>query len=241
MIQIKENPAPKLKMPSFSVDGELHPRLNDFEVTKLMNKNNFTLFLGKAGSGKTSLMTGLIGTKKGGFKHIFDTIFVFMPASSRSSMKDSFFDKYLPPDQLFDELTHTDLQQAYDIAKENASEGLRTLMIFDDVQKSIKGECERLFLSIVNNRRHALINIFLCCQNYFSIPKLVRSGLTSIFCFKSSKEEMEAIFIEQIEQHRKLFMEIMKLCFKKPHDFLFIDTNSQRLFTNFDEIIISEK
>jgi hypothetical protein len=52
---------------------------------------------------------------------------------------------------------------------------------------------------------------------------------------------MEAIFIEQIEQHRKLFMEIMKLCFKKSHDFLFIDTNSQRLFSNFNEIVISEK
>ena len=59
-INIKQNKKPKLCMPSFNVDNELSSKLNEYEITKLMNKSNFTLFLGVAGSGKTSLMTSLM-------------------------------------------------------------------------------------------------------------------------------------------------------------------------------------
>jgi DNA replication protein DnaC len=63
-INIKQNKKPKLCMPSFNVDNELSSKLNKYEITKLMNKSNFTLFLGKAGSGKTSLMTSFLKTKQ---------------------------------------------------------------------------------------------------------------------------------------------------------------------------------
>ena len=42
-------------MPKFSVDTELDSKLNDYEITLLMNKSNFTLYLRNAGSGKSSL------------------------------------------------------------------------------------------------------------------------------------------------------------------------------------------
>jgi len=53
-MNIIKNPIPKLKMPTFSVDTKLDKKLDDYELTKLMNKSNYSLFLGKAGSGKTS-------------------------------------------------------------------------------------------------------------------------------------------------------------------------------------------
>jgi DNA replication protein DnaC len=86
-ITVIQNKEPKLKLPKFNVDTELDERLNDYQLQSLMNKSNFTLFLGRAGSGKTSLMTGLLGTsvKNGGFKKVFHTVIVFMPSSSRSS------------------------------------------------------------------------------------------------------------------------------------------------------------
>ena len=55
-ITIISNKIPTLKMPKFSVDTELDSKLNDYELTSLMNKSNFTLFLGKPGSGKSSLL-----------------------------------------------------------------------------------------------------------------------------------------------------------------------------------------
>jgi hypothetical protein len=46
-ITIKENKKPNLKLPNFSVDNKLHNKLNNYEITKLMDKSNFNLFLVK--------------------------------------------------------------------------------------------------------------------------------------------------------------------------------------------------
>ena len=239
MITIKRNKEPKLERPTFNVDDELDKKLNEFEITKLMNKSNFSLFLGKAGSGKSSLLISFLKTKKL-FKRVYEQIFLFMPANSRASIKGGFFDKYLDPEQIFDDVKLDDLERVYDIAKENALEGNKTLIIFDDVQKYFKqSDNEKLLLHIINNRRHARVSIWFACQTYKSIPPQIRQGLTDIFCFKINKKEMENIFLEQIEQHKEKFIEILEICYKNPHDFLYINTNSQKLFSNWDEIIIS--
>ena len=62
--------------------------------------------------------------------------------------------------------------------------------------------------------------------------------LSDIFIWKVNKKEMENIFSEQIEQHKDKFSDVLKILFKDPHDFFFIDTNTQRLFNNWNEIII---
>ena len=51
-INIKQNKKPKLCMPSFNVDNELSSKLNEYEISKLMNRSNFTLYLGRSGSEK---------------------------------------------------------------------------------------------------------------------------------------------------------------------------------------------
>jgi acyl carrier protein len=56
-----------------------------------MNKSNFTIFLGKAGQGKTSLLISFLNTSSL-FKYVYDNVIVFMPTNSRSSIKDNFFD-----------------------------------------------------------------------------------------------------------------------------------------------------
>jgi hypothetical protein len=86
-VLIKENKQPKLSMPSFTIDTILDKILNQYDITSLMNKSNFTLFLGRAGSGKTSLMTSFLKTKD-----LFHKFYsqIFMPSTSRSSIKDGF-------------------------------------------------------------------------------------------------------------------------------------------------------
>ena len=239
-IEIKNNKIPKLVMPSFTVDHILAEKLNKFEIFKLMNKSNFTLFLGKAGSGKSSLLIGLLGSKTG-FKKVYNQIFLFCPPNSRESIKDGFWSK-LPEEQIYDELNLENLQEVYACAEKNALEGKKTLIILDDVQKNLKGRCEKFLLHIINNRRHSFISIWICCQNFFSIPKSVRSGLTDAFIFKCSKKEIESINEEQVETSQDKFLDILhKYCFKEPHDFLYVNTNTQRLFSNWDEIIINDE
>ena len=91
---------------------------------------------------------------------------------------------------------------------------------------------------MVNNRRHSSLSIWLACQTYKSIPLQVRMGLTSLFVFKINKQEMANIFQEQVEINDEAFKEIISIAYKKSHDFIFIDSNTQRIFLNWDEIII---
>src|ERR1700722_6253403 len=91
-------------MPTFIADGQLATKLNDYELTALLNKHNFTLFLGKAGSGKSSLVISLLQTPTM-FKKVFHNVILFTPINSRASVKNGFWDKHLPDDQIYDTLT----------------------------------------------------------------------------------------------------------------------------------------
>lgn len=237
--KIKQNKYPNLKMPSFSVDDELSKKLNDFEITKLMNKSNFSLFLGRAGSGKTSLLCSFLKTKNL-FNKVYHNVFLFMPSNSRASIKDNFFDKHLPEQNIFSDVNFEDLNNVYSLSKEDAKEGFKTLIIFDDTQRYLKNkDVQKLLLHIINNRRHARISIWMACQNYFSIPLQVRSGLTDLFIFKVSKKEMLQITEEHLE-HIKDIENITKHVYIEPHTFLYLNTNTQKLFRNWDEILIED-
>ena len=238
-IQIIHNKAPELKKPKFSVDGILHSKLDEFEVTKLMNRHNFSLFLGKAGSGKSTLLISMLKTPCL-FRRVYHTIILVCPPNSRASIANDFWGTNLPEEQIYDELNLEILQGIYDVAQANAQEGLRTLVVLDDVQKYLKGECEKLLLHMVNNRRHAGLSIWMACQTYNSIPRQVRQGLTDLFVFKINKTEMNNIFTEQIELFADKFQEVLAIMFKVPHEFLYINTNAQRIFKCWDEIILSE-
>lgn len=239
-ISIKKNEAPNLKMPKFSVDGKLHDKLDSYDVTSLMNRSNFTAFLGRPGSGKTSLLTGFLKTPEL-FKRVYSKIYVFMPPGSRASMKDSFFDKYVHPSQIYDELTYDNLQEVYEACQENADDDDNSLIIFDDVQRQFRqNDIRKLLLSMINNRRHARLSLWIAAQNFKSIEPQVRAGLTDMFIFKINKREMESVFEEQVEQHKECFLEVLKHVFRMPHDFMYINTASQRIFSNFDEVCIHD-
>jgi len=240
MIRIKHNDPPKLNKPTFSVDGKLHEKLDEYEITSLMNKHNVTLFLGRGGSGKSTLLISFLKSKPL-FKRIYHKIILFCPPNSRGSINNDFWGKNLEPEDIYDELTLESLQEAYDIAQANRDEGLRTLIIFDDQQKQMKGECEKLILHMINNRRHASLSMWLACQNYISIPKQVRQNLTDMFIFKVSKVEMSNIFTEHLEVNKEIFEKLQNMLFKVPHEFFYINTLTGRMFSNWNELVIENE
>src|ERR1700722_19418922 len=224
-------------MPTFIADGQLATKLNDYELTALLNKHNFTLFLGKAGSGKSSLAISLLQTPTV-FKKVFHNIILFCPINSRVSVKNDFWNKNLPAEQIYDDLPIENLSSAYTLVEENAKEGFKTLIVLDDVQSALKNiEIQKLLLHCVNNRRHGYLSIWLLCQSYITIPRMVRNALTDLFIIKISKNDMHLIFNEQIEMDYDKFTNVLENSFKNSHDYLFIDSNTKRLFINFDEII----
>jgi len=171
-------------------------------------------------------------------KKIFENILIFIPPSSRSSIAGDFWSKNLPEENIYDELNYQNLSDAYQRCKDNAEEGYKSLIIFDDVQKNFKGDCEKMLLDIFNNRRHIRTSIIMCVQSYKSLSKMARSAITDLIIFKVNKSQMSDIFNEQIETMKPVFEQVLNISFKKPHDFISIDTNTQRICLNWNEILI---
>ena len=58
--------------------------------------------------------------------------------------------------------------------------------------------------------------------------------------FKPPKIELEKVFEELIESKKESFEDVMKIVYDEPHNFLFVNVPSQKMFKNWDEIIVDE-
>jgi len=240
-IKIIENDKPDLPVCQMKCDAGLAEHLNNYEVTKFMNCHSINLLIGKPGSGKTSLLYSFFkgGGKKKIFKKVFHNIYLFQPNASRASMKDSIFD-VLPDNKKYNELTAENLQAVMDNIK-LAGPDENHAIIFDDVGSSLKNnDTKRMFKELVYNRRHLHVSIFFLVQSYLSIEKDLRKLFTNLFVFKIAKSEMQNLFEELIEQKKEYMLDIMKFAYDKPHQFLFINTDTGRTFKGFDEIVIDD-
>ena len=75
-ITIVKNSKPKLDTIKFECDDIIHKKLEEWELTKsFLNKSNTTCFIGRQGSGKTSLTVNFV---KKLYKKCFHHIYVFM-------------------------------------------------------------------------------------------------------------------------------------------------------------------
>ena len=234
MISIKNNPKPDLQHCEMNCDKGLHKKLNDYELSKFLNSHATNLLIGRPGSGKTSLLYSLFKSKEL-FAKVFHNIYLFQPSHSRASMKDKLFDK-LPDEQKYDELNYESLSGVMEQIK-NEDPKYNNCIIFDDMTAYLKdNDTFKLFKELVNNRRHLHTSLFFLVQTYHSIPKEIRRLFSNVFVFRVSKNEMQTIFEELVEKRKECILEISKLVFDKPYNFLYINTESQRLFKNWDEL-----
>jgi len=240
MITIQKNKKPKLKACEMICDKELNSKLNKYELTKFLNAHTTNLLIGKPRSGKTSLLYSLFQSSRC-LKKCFHNIYLFQPSHSRGSMKDKLFDK-LPDDQKYEELDYESLDEVMDRIKMSDPDH-NNCIIFDDMTAYLKDyHVEKLLKELVFNRRHLRTSIFFLCQTYISVPKDLRKLFSNLFIFRVNKNELKLIFEEQIEDKTKvnLISEITKLLFDRPFQFLFINTDTQRFFKNFDELLFKD-
>ena len=233
---------PKLKMPEFKVDEPLSKHLEDDPLLSNMNKSFCCGLIGKAGSGKTSLMVSFLQTPKK-FKKVFNKIYVFMPNSSRNSMKNNIFD-VLPEDQLFEGVSYEILSEVYERLLESTEDNHKSLLVFDDVQSYLKNkEVEVNLLHIIANRRHLRCSFFIIAQNYNKIPKNIRQSFTDIFLFNVGKEEYINIYEENInlskDDFSKVLTEYRSIKKNESNSFIYIH-DKDKIFINWNEIIEDE-
>ena len=230
---------PKLKMPEFKVDEPLSKHLDDDPLLTNMNKSFCCGLIGKAGSGKTSLMVSFIQTSKK-FKKVFNKIYVFMPNSSRNSMKNNAFN-VLPDDQLFEGVSYEILSEVYERLLESTENNHKSLLVFDDVQNYLKTkEVEVNLLHIIANRRHLRCSFFIVAQNYNKIPKNIRQSFTDLFLFNVGKEEYINIFEENVnlskDDFSKVLTEYRSIKKTESNSFIYIH-DKDKFFINWNEII----
>lgn len=237
-ITIKKERAPHLVKTEMICDGGLAKKLENFSLLKHLNQHSTTLLAGKPRSGKTSLITSLFSSREC-LKKVYHKLYVFQPASSGASVKNNIFDT-LPPEQIFNELNFENLEYVY-----NEIEALpkkhNKCIILDDCSASLKNkDLQKLFKVLNNNRRHLGVSIFILSQTYYSVPRELRKVFNNLIIFKTSKIELQTIFEEQIELDKSYVAPLNKLIFNEPYNFMFINTDTQMIYKNFDEIIIKD-
>ncbi len=242
MIRIKKSEKIDISVPEFLCDYPLTSHLQEFPQFSFMNVFNTTAILGKPGSGKTSMLVSML-SQKGKDKiyyKCFDFVYVIMPSQSRASLKKNIFEKH-DPTRLYDDLTIESLQKIYDAVEENSTNKKTSLIVYDDVGAVLKQKDIQLLLKKMSyNRRHLkLVQMFLI-QSWISVPLTIRKLFSNLIVFKPNKIEWERVVEETIEQEKDVALGLLDL-YKLPHDYLFINVNSQRIFYNQDEVIIEDE
>ena len=239
MIRIKSNDKPTLPKCEMKCDNILHEKLNKYDLTTFLNSHSMNLLIGKPKSGKTSLLHSMF-QHKGLLRYCFTKVYLFQPVQSGASIHDSIFDT-LPEDQIYNELTYDNLADVRSRIEKDAADGLSSCIIFDDVTAELKNKSTlQLFKQLAFNRRHLRLSMYFLVQTWFSVSKEIRRLWSNIFVFKVSKNEMGNIWDEIIEHSDEYMHPIMKMVYNEPYKFLFINTDSQRLFDGWDEIILDD-
>jgi Poxvirus A32 protein len=237
-ISIVKNVQPKLEIPVMRCDTRLSPKLDMYELTKMLNKHSTNLVIGKPGQGKSSLIYGLFKSKKLLYQ-CYNHIYVFQPQQSMDSVKDPIFSA-LPENQIFNELSYENLENVLDMIK-NSDDDESSCIIFDDMGAYLKQkETLALLKEMMMNKRHLHLSIFFLVQTYYSCPKELRKLFNNLFIYKVNQSEMLSIVEETVELDKKYIAKLLKIVYDKPHTFLFLNVESQRMFRNFDEILITD-
>jgi len=241
-IKIKKNKKMDLNIPEFTCDhNPIGEHLNKYDMLSNLNAYNFSCFIGRPGSGKTSLLISFLeGRKKNKvFRKCFNNVLLVMPSSSIQSMKNNIFKKH-DEDKMYDELTVSTINDIYSKLNVYSGDKENTLLIMDDVGASLKDKAiQKTLKTIIYNRRHLKVSIIMLCQSYLSIVKEIRKLITNIFMFKPSKTEMVNFMEELFECKKDAALDLLSL-YQDKHDYLMLNVESQRIFHMFDEVLIEE-
>ena len=243
MLSIHKNPTIKLNIPKFVCDDNpVSEHLNKHPLTQLLNIYGFLCVIGRPASGKTSLAISFITQKNPNiYRKTHHHLLIMMPENSINSLKDNPFKK-ISEENIFNELTDSTITDVYNRIEAYSRDDEKTILLIDDMTASLKASryIQETLKKLIYNRRHLKLNIIITAQSYCNIPLDVRKNIQNLILFKPSKKEFEIVFDELMENKKEIFLNIMKITYDEKHNFLFMNIPSQRIFKNWDEILIKE-
>jgi DNA replication protein DnaC len=237
-IKLIELEKPNVEKISFNCDEKLCASLDKYPMVR-DNLNTFktTVILGRQGSGKTSLTVNIV---KKLYKKKFHKIYLFMPRTSIASLKSNIF-KVLPEDQVFDELNYDNISQLNETIKENRENGLKSLIIMDDVQRALKdNNVIKVFKEMIANQRHLNTSFIILLQNYFALDNKVRELIHNVIFFKMDKKQNKKLFEECAEMPQSVFNELNDFIFDAPYNWCLINQRNKKIYKMWDEVEIND-
>lgn len=235
IIKITKHKKPNFKIIGMDCDRQLDDELNQYGLMQYLNSGgSANAILGKPMSGKTTTLNSIFDTKPidGGLKFCYHDIYLFQPESSRRSMKKDIWTKGVKKDHIYESLD--DLENVYELIKAEDKE-TNSCIIFDDMA-AYMADHEKTILSILQNRRHYHISIFILTQNWNSLPLKCRKLMENIFIFRVSPNELDQVIEETLGRIKNKYVQkIIEFVNDKPHNFWFLSVYHHKMFKNFDE------
>ena len=118
-----------------------------------------------------------------------------------------------------------------------------SLLLIDDFASELKnGDVLKLLNSLVNNRRHLHLSIWMGVQTYKSISLSNRKTINTLVLFKCmNKAEIKAIWEEMTFLSKDVFFDLLAYAFQKPFDYLVLDRDNNEYYRKFNKIEIYNK
>lgn len=210
----------------------------------LPNTASFLGFIGAPATGKTSLMMSML-TNPDMYHKAYHHVFFVCPASSRASIAGDPWKDHAP-EKLFDELTAKVLEFVFEFAKVASHEKQYSLLILDDCASELKNkDIERLLKTLVWNRRHLKLTIWIMSQSYNALPLGIRKALSHCVMFRPrNKKELEAVFTELMFLPREQQVAITNHIFpegeESKYGFMFLDTATGYVHKRFNRLELTE-
>jgi hypothetical protein len=234
----------QLEPVKFNVDDILGDHIKE----PFPNQSFFWLIVGKAGSGKTSLLINSLNMKKENrvYRKVFDKILLVMPSNSRKSLKNNPLDD-LPEDQVFENMGDDvinkvkEIREEFDELDKKKKRSRRQLLILDDITAYLKDKNNmKSLIELATNRRHLKLSIILLVQFIRAVPRPVRFQVTNVTFFKPSNEiDVKIIQEEFVNLKKDVFDNLKRLVFQNSHDFLMVDKNNEVYYKNLQKIKFS--
>ena len=213
-----------------------HP-LTKRNIDPLMNFHFFSIFIGKSGSGKTSLLINML-SEPNIYKKVFNKIILVMPEATYNNMEFNPFEG-LPQEQIKNQFDCAELRSQINNYRENKK---TTLLIIDDFTAELKNKTNfENFNHLIQNRRHYRLSIFLLVQYYNSVPMPLRRSINTIFLFKCNKREFEIIFEELFNLSKDLANKLQRFVFTNKYNFMLVNVSDQIYYKNLDRIILRDE
>lgn len=212
------------------------------DIPKGLSRRNGMIYIlcGSGGSGKTSLLLNMFKSKHY-YRNKFHTIFYICPSSSFCSVEKHPFENH---DKVYNELTVELLDNIYNhlVEIKESGEIEYSCVIIDDMADSLKdSDIERKLNKMLIKARHLQCGFIITLQSYLYLPKMLRKQITYASIFKTNNaQEWETITKELLFLNKDDGLTLFDYVYDEAYSHLDIDTRENKLYKNFDEIILTK-